>query len=385
MPVGRPRLLYLLHAYFNRAGTEEHTKLLAEELAEHYEIALLFPHDGKLWLRSEDGTAVQYPMEPFQWPATPYLTPVTNQSVREALARFRPDVIHVQHFFNLPLGVLDLVTDFTKRAVISFHDYYPITPLFTMQGVTNPEHTFTKKVSLEWFGADLTDYLGKRRQVLQRSLSRFAMRICPSQYLAQVLGQIYPETYAVINHGIRPFAREVAPYTGPGFRFGYVGSFLPQKGWVSLLQAFPAVRDRFPEAELHFFGGGHHYDGPPVPGLEFHGPYDQHDLPQVCSQFHVGVIPSIFAETFCLVLSELWYAGLPVAAAAIGALPERIQNNVNGRLFPPGDSPAITETLSSFFTDTSWRSWSIAKPRLVSEMVSDYRSVYDALLKSNNG
>ena len=42
---------------------------------------------------------------------------------------------------------------------------------------------------------------------------------------------------------------------------------------------------------------------------------EQHD-----AGFDVAVIPSVFAETYCLVLSEMWMAGLPVAVSDIGAL-----------------------------------------------------------------
>jgi len=49
-----------------------------------------------------------------------------------------------------------------------------------------------------------------------------------------------------------------------------------------------------------------------------------------------GFLPSDIPETWCYVLSELWRAGLPVAAFDIGAPAERIRATGRGTLLPLG-------------------------------------------------
>jgi glycosyltransferase involved in cell wall biosynthesis len=53
----------------------------------------------------------------------------------------------------------------------------------------------------------------------------------------------------------------------------------------------------------------------------------------------LGFLPSIFPETWCLSLAEVWRAGLQVAAFDIGAQAERIKTTGRGFLLPLGLPP----------------------------------------------
>jgi glycosyltransferase involved in cell wall biosynthesis len=374
----RPRLLYLVHCYDNLAGVELHTRALAEGLADRFEVAVAYPHQDRLRLL-RGGAAVEYPADPPVWPATPYRAPRTEQALAHILDAVRPDLIHVQHFLHWPLSVLDQAADRGVPVVVSFHDFYAITPRFTMQGTDDPEQTFTPAFARAAFGADLSAYLAERRRLLSAALARAAARVVVSPFLERQLARIFPGPYRVIEYGIPPFAPRPAPPHGPGLRFGCVGSLIPQKGWRSVLDAFPEVRRRHPDAQLHFHGG----PVPPLPapeGVTFHGPYLPADLPRLCAGLDVAVIPSVFAETHCLVLSEMWMAGLPVAVADIGALGERVADGVNGKKFRPGDRAAIAETLCWFLEHDDWRRWQLPRPRPVDAMLADYDSLYRELL-----
>jgi glycosyltransferase involved in cell wall biosynthesis len=60
----------------------------------------------------------------------------------------------------------------------------------------------------------------------------------------------------------------------------------------------------------------------------------------------LALLPSIWPETWCLALTELWRAGLRVAAFDIGAPAERIRRTGRGFLLPPGlPAPAINDAL----------------------------------------
>jgi glycosyltransferase involved in cell wall biosynthesis/GT2 family glycosyltransferase len=54
----------------------------------------------------------------------------------------------------------------------------------------------------------------------------------------------------------------------------------------------------------------------------------------------LGFLPSVWPETWCLTLSELWQAGLPVVAFDIGAPAERIRLAQGGLVVPLGAPPA---------------------------------------------
>jgi glycosyltransferase involved in cell wall biosynthesis len=53
-------------------------------------------------------------------------------------------------------------------------------------------------------------------------------------------------------------------------------------------------------------------------------------------QATLGLLPSIWPETWCLSLAESWQAGLQVAAFDIGAPAERIRRTGRGFLLPLG-------------------------------------------------
>jgi glycosyltransferase involved in cell wall biosynthesis len=378
MADGKPRLLYLVHCYDNLAGVELHTRALAEGLAQRYEVAVAFPQQGRIRLL-RGGASADFPADESAWPATPYRAPRTEQALARVLADVRPDLVHVQHFLHWPLGVLDQAADYGAPVVISFHDFYAITPLFTMQGADDPEQTFTPAYSRAAFGSDLSAYLAERRRLLGAALARAHVRVAVSEFLRRQLARIFPGPYRVIEYGIRPFTPLPPAPRGPGLRFGCVGSLIPQKGWRSVYDAFPDVRRRHPRAELHFHGG-------PVPagaapeGMTFHGAFRPEDLPRLCAGLDVAVIPSLFPETYCLVLSEMWQAGLPVAVADVGALGERVSDGVNGKKFPPGDAHAIAEALCWFAEHDDWRRWQLPRPRLVEAMLADYDRLYQELL-----
>src|SRR5215831_18295792 len=123
----KPRLLYLVHCYDNPAGVELHTRALAEGLQDHYQIAVAFPDGPQLHVRRNNETILSLPADPPVWPATPYRSPRTEQSLAQILDRLQPDLIHIQHFHNWPLSVIDQAVASKVPVVISFHDFYAIT------------------------------------------------------------------------------------------------------------------------------------------------------------------------------------------------------------------------------------------------------------------
>lgn len=67
------------------------------------------------------------------------------------------------------------------------------------------------------------------------------------------------------------------------------------------------------------------------------------------------VTPSIWPEPFGLVVAEALAAGRPVVASAIGGIPELVQHEHQGILFPPGDSEALAERLQRLLDDAELR------------------------------
>ncbi len=374
----KPKLLYVVHGYTNRAGIEEHVKLLSASLRHRYKISICFPESSSIVLMEEGGSVLRFPADLIDLIA-PYHAGKSEYAFSQILKRVNPDLIHIVHFSNWPLSIIDLAASSGKPLIISFHDYYAITPSYTMQGESDPNETLTPAYSLRFFESDISDYLRSRRHMLVRSLQHAKRLIVPSQYLKTQLSKAFPYRFEVIENGIKPFIVR-AKRDWPELRFGYVGIMLPQKGWELLLNAFAAVQPDFPEAQLHFYGG---VVDPcyKLPGVSFHGLYNRGELPRILSEINVGIIPSLFAETYSLVLSELWQGNVVAAVADIGAMSDRVIDGVNGKKFKAGDLSSLADTLRWFLENQCWREWRMPAPRLVDEMSVDYDNLYREVLQ----
>ncbi|HEV8062515.1 MAG TPA: glycosyltransferase [Gemmataceae bacterium] len=374
-PPSRPRILFLLHSFGKLTGVELHVHTLARALRDRYHIGLAYPSAGQVHFLDANGAQTVLPGAMIPWPETPASELRMQAAFQRIVELFRPDLIHVQHFLNWPLDVLEQAASFHVPLIVSFHDYYAITPQHTLQGASEPADTFSAAFCQQAFGRDLSGYLQTRRDRLARSLAAATIRVAVSPFLERQLAKIFPTPFRLVEYGIDAF--QTAPKKPPkaGLRFGYFGNLVRHKGWQTLIEAFSEMQGLHPGSELHvhgWFGS----QPPPRSGVTYHGTYQPQDIPQLAAQIDVAVIPSEFPETYCLVLSEMWQAGLPVLGADIGALGERIQDGVNGKKFRPGDQANLAAVLCWFVENDSWRSWALPRPRQTAEMADDYDALY---------
>ena len=137
-------------------------------------------------------------------------------------------------------------------------------------------------------------------------------------------------------------------------RLVYSGRLIGLKRVDLLVDAFLAIaRDR-PDWDLVIVG-----DGPLKAKLLARIPPDLSDriiwagflddqatVSAIYRNCDVLVLPSDF-EPWALVINEAVCAGLAVVSSnVVGAAAELVRDDVNGRLFPPGDLPALTRVLS---------------------------------------
>jgi glycosyltransferase involved in cell wall biosynthesis len=98
-------------------------------------------------------------------------------------------------------------------------------------------------------------------------------------------------------------------------------------------------------------------EGPELPVLRelagdgdvrFTGRVNEAELAGLRAGASVALVPSRSAETFGMAAAEAMAAGLPVAASAVGALPELLDEV---SLAPPGDAPALAGAIARVLTD----------------------------------
>ena len=114
-----------------------------------------------------------------------------------------------------------------------------------------------------------------------------------------------------------------------------------------LLEAFRQVRRAHPDAQLTIVG-----TGPPVPepNVEVLGEVPVDEVSAVYDRATVFCMPTQ-REAFGIVYVEAMTHGLPVVATNVGALPDMVEDGVNGYLVDPSDTAALAQRLITLLAE----------------------------------
>ncbi len=191
-----------------------------------------------------------------------------------------------------------------------------------------------------------------------------------SSWMAGQVGQLFgvaEHDLAVIGNGIglpdvssSPPSRRAPflepPETGP--RLLFAGRLVHEKGLQELVKALPLLAHEWPGIELAVAG-----DGPDLAAqqdraerygvrhrVHWHGFLEAEDLAVMMAAADAVVVPSLY-EPFGMVALEAQALSVPVAASAVGGLPELVTDGVTGRLFAPESPVAIAEAVAALLRD----------------------------------
>jgi glycosyltransferase involved in cell wall biosynthesis len=137
----------------------------------------------------------------------------------------------------------------------------------------------------------------------------------------------------------------------------FTGTLTVKKGVVSLFDAWRAVRQRYPEAELHVLGKDTLYQGQSMEkfllsrldecsriGVHFHGHVSRERLRRELRTARVAVFPS-FAEAFAFAPIEAMACGCPTIYSWRTSGPELMRSNIDGILINPDDTEELAAAI----------------------------------------
>jgi glycosyltransferase involved in cell wall biosynthesis len=147
-------------------------------------------------------------------------------------------------------------------------------------------------------------------------------------------------------------------------RVVFAGTLTAKKGVVPLVEAWPAVLEACPSAEMHLFGkDAGADDGRPMiealtallpdqtrDSVRFHGHVDRERVQQEFASCRLAVFPS-FAEAFSMVPLEAMAHGCPVIYSDRCSGPELIDSGRDGVLIDPSRPDRIAEAIVSLLRD----------------------------------
>lgn len=147
-----------------------------------------------------------------------------------------------------------------------------------------------------------------------------------------------------------------------GPQIGALGSFSPEKGFDTLIEASALIKQSFPNAKVHIVGPRtnahydelleHKLDSLSLKSVCFLHPFCD-DVASFIQQMDIMVIPSII-EPFSRVALESMILQKPIVATKSGGPEEIISNGNTGFLVPTEDPRAMANAILSLLQNPSW-------------------------------
>jgi glycosyltransferase involved in cell wall biosynthesis len=162
----------------------------------------------------------------------------------------------------------------------------------------------------------------------------------------------------VINNTCEPSKTGISEKKDSIINILFLSNLFPEKGVGIAIEAFTELSKSFPYIRLHIYGQAlrakyereitkYIHSNKLTDKILFHGPANSKTKSEAFSQADIFIFPSYFKEE-CMPLSllEAMQAGLPIIATRIGAIPEMIEDGVNGLLIEPNNVQELIGKIS---------------------------------------
>ncbi|MBD0426215.1 glycosyltransferase [Aquisalinus flavus] len=353
----KPRVLYVLPALSGKGGTPQTNQDLMGALDDRIETFLLRStgkvvslhyYQGGSYIEMERAELAEA-LAPF-----PHDNDQYDALVAEWMARYAFELVHIRHIGWHGLGLMDMAKKLDIPCFFSFHDFYTVCPSVHLLDENNvycggrctasageceyrmwDDHKFPPMKN-----SGVHDW----RESIARHLKDCDMLITTANSARDIVRDNFPQLsdipFEVIPHG-RDFSAFDNDVVEPVKQDEPLRLLLP--GNIGLAKGARIVADlaerlRGEPVEIHILGVFKDVEKPD--NIIEHGPYEREEFADRLRQIkpHVGGVLSIWPETHCHTLTEMWAAGLPVIGLDIGAVGERIQSTGAGWLLGLDDA-----------------------------------------------
>lgn len=309
--------------------------------------------------------------------------------LRQIIADYGIEAVLVSSLIGHSLDALD--SGLPTRMIA--HDYFPFCPaIVTYFGEVctacdrdrlqrcsrdNPINRFFANTTAdEWLAA--RDAFSAR--VIQNQVGIVAPSPSVVEHWRTLMPRLPAACFTIIPHGLdyRP-QRLTPPDMNGRLRVLVLGSLAPQKGRALLEAILPRLSAR---VDLYLLGCDED-------GSRFVNRHEVTIIPSYTHaeldtrvaeiQPHMGLLLSIWPETFSYTLSELWLMGVPVVATRLGSFADRITPGVNGWLCAPTPE-GVLDALAALDEDRTalahaWQHLRHFEHRAMQDMLMDYNTL----------
>ncbi|MFD1702075.1 glycosyltransferase [Methylopila henanensis] len=275
-----------------------------------------------------------------------------EQAIARIVAHVKPDLVHADNARAI-LASAGALTDAGPPLIAVVRDHRFSTPNFRQ----------TFDVAGEG-GTAVADAFARRALAFRQERLRRADLVLVTSAHVEALVRAAAAPERVRRLALTPV--EPAPVVAvppEGFNVAVVGSLNANKGQAGLIEAWPEVLARRPDATLEIAG-----EGPDRAALaalierlgvadrvRLLGPVEGVERDRLFGRSHVVALPTLWEEPFGRVAVEAGAAGRPVVAYAVGGHAETVVDGVTGRLAPAGDRAAFIDALLALGDDPEAR------------------------------
>lgn len=285
------------------------------------------------------------------------IDPITHRSdeydrvVLDMLYRHSISLLHIRHIGWHSMGLAQAAKSINLPVIYSSHDFYALCPSLNLLdenlqycGGKCTAGNGTCQIAL-WPTASLPSlkhrFISRWREMFGAFLDQCDEIITTAPSAAEIILSVYPENrnkLRVIPHG-REFSTfsnvAVLPAMSEKIRILVPGNISLSKG-AQLIKEMAAL-DKEGKVEFHFLGDV--WAGLSGVGVH-HGKYSRESFAEKVAAIapHAGVVLSIWPETYCHTLTEMWACGVPVFGFDVGAVGDRLRVSGAGWLLALGSS-----------------------------------------------
>jgi GT2 family glycosyltransferase/glycosyltransferase involved in cell wall biosynthesis len=316
------------------------------------------------------------------------------------LVEYSIEIVHIRHIAWHSLGLTTVCRILEIPVIFSFHDFYTICPNVKLldESMRFCGGTCTRGQGpcvAELWNSSETPKL-KHSWVHTWQLQTSAMLenvdafVTTSETARDIISNSFSEIsdrpFLVIPHG-RDFGRygraAVVPRAGQALRLLIPGNLSEAKGAGLLAR----LKDIDTENLLEIHTLGRVVSILDRDDMVHHGPYAREDFIDIAEKIrpHFGLVLSLWPETHCHTLTELWAAGIPVLGLDTGAVGERIRRHGGGLAISDFTAEAIYEALRTASQKKSYHqllaavmNWQtdVSPKQTVGAMAARYRDLY---------
>jgi GT2 family glycosyltransferase/glycosyltransferase involved in cell wall biosynthesis len=347
----RPRILYVIST--TTGGTPQTNADLMEALSDRYEP----------WVLRCDSKTIEL----FRWGpdkpeaverhrlARPLVAMVHKSGeydrvVADWLLRHAFELVHIRHIAWHGLALPQIARRLGIPVVFSFHDFYTVCPTIKLLD-ENRQYcggrctaSTGNCVAELWPEGDVSNlkhqFVQRWREMMADMFAACDAFVTTSPGARQTMFDNFAilreADFRIIEHGRDFPAMEAMAATverAEPLRIVVPGNISTAKG-ADFINAVAAA-DIDGELEFHILGD--HGTVEPARNVVLHGQYRRDELADHIRAIrpHIGAILSIWPETYCHTLTELWACGVPVFVFDMGALGERLREYGGGWLVAP--------------------------------------------------